>query len=136
MSETPRVLFVCLHGSAKSLVAARYLERLAAERGVRLAGSCAGLEPYEEVPPAVVAGLAGDGFDVAGTRPVELTAAMADGASRIVAFGCDVGAVGPGRTIVQWEDVPAVSDDYDVARDAIVARVRELLDSITAESTK
>ncbi len=34
MSTTPTVLFVCLHGSAKSVIAVRYCQRLAAERGV------------------------------------------------------------------------------------------------------
>jgi len=31
---TPRVLFVCLHGSAKSLIALEHFRRLAQQRGV------------------------------------------------------------------------------------------------------
>ena len=36
MSPNPTVLFVCLHGAAKSVLAAGDFERLAAARGVSL----------------------------------------------------------------------------------------------------
>ena len=36
--KTPRVLFVCLHGAAKSVVAAAHFRKLAAQRGPRGGG--------------------------------------------------------------------------------------------------
>ena len=60
MDRPVKVLFVCLHGAAKSVVAAKHLERLAAAESVDVESSSAGLEPDLTIPPHVVAGLAGD----------------------------------------------------------------------------
>ena len=51
------VVFVCLHGAAKSVIAGAHLNRLAAERGWDLCASAAGIEPEPEVPPQVRQGL-------------------------------------------------------------------------------
>ena len=57
MSLDPRLVFVCLHGSAKSLMAAEYARRFAAERGLPLEVTSAGTNPDPEGPPHVVARL-------------------------------------------------------------------------------
>lgn len=51
MEATPTVVFVCLHGAAKSILAAAYLERLADEHGANLHATAAGLDPDPEVSP-------------------------------------------------------------------------------------
>lgn len=127
----PRVLFVCLHGSAKSVIAAEHFRRIAAERGVRAEAESAGLEPDLEVPPHVVAGLLADGLDVELRRPRGLTRAQAEAATWIVSFAPDLsGDVIAGCAIEYWTDVPAVSDGYEAARHAIVGRVRALVDGV------
>jgi hypothetical protein len=123
------VLFVCLHGAAKSVIAAHYLERLAAARGISLRASSAGLEPDASIPPHVVAGLREDGIDVAGTVPTLATEALVNGADHVVSFGCDVAGLGR-DDVTRWDDVPAVSDGYAEARAAIVTRVQALLDHL------
>ena len=125
----PSVLFVCLHGSAKSVIAAEYFRRLAAERGMKVDAVSAGTEPDSEVPPKVVQGLLIDGIDVQGRRPRQVTPADVASASRVVTFACDLGDMAPaGPTLERWDDVPAVSEDFAHARDVIVARVSRLLD--------
>jgi arsenate reductase len=59
-----KVAFVCLHGSAKSLIAAEYFNHLAAERNLPLRAITSGPEPDNKVPENVVAGLKSRGFDV------------------------------------------------------------------------
>ena len=64
-SEVPprsRVLFVCLHGAAKSVIAAAHFRRLAAARGLAIDAVAAGTEPDGELAPGAVKGLAGDGL--------------------------------------------------------------------------
>jgi hypothetical protein len=68
-TNRPTVLFVCLHGSAKSLIAAEYFNRLAAARGIGARATSAGTEPDDTIPPHVTRGLGDDGIDVAGRRP-------------------------------------------------------------------
>jgi len=132
---TPNVLFVCLHGSAKSLIAAEHFRRLATERGVKMDALSAGTEADSEVPPRVVQGLLAEGIDVRGRRPHQVTRTDVMTASRVVTFACDLGDMAPaGMALDRWDDVPAVSEDFTKARDVIVARVSQLLEEC-AQST-
>jgi protein-tyrosine-phosphatase len=126
----PRVLFVCLHGAAKSVVAAAHFRRLAAERRLSLDAVAAGAEPDPELAPGAVKGLAAEGLVAARTRPRPVTLYDVRRAVRIVNFGCDV----PGaesQSGDRW-DVPAISDGYGTARDQIVARVERLVSELAA----
>jgi protein-tyrosine-phosphatase len=122
----PRVLFVCLHGAAKSVVAAAHFRRVAAARGLAADASAAGTEPDAELTPAAVKGLAADGLAPAPRRPRPVTLHDLRTATRVVSFGCDVTA-GPGQRVDRWDDVPAVSDGYEAARGRIVASVERLV---------
>ncbi|MGH7358289.1 MAG: chromate resistance protein ChrB domain-containing protein [Candidatus Rokuibacteriota bacterium] len=127
---TPRVLFVCLHGAAKSVIGAAHFRRLAAARGLAIDAAAAGTEPDPELAPGSVAGLAGDGLRAAPSRPRPITLYDLDSATRIVSFGCSV-TPAKGQRVDQW-DVPAVSDGYAAARDRIVARVEQLVSELAA----
>jgi protein-tyrosine-phosphatase len=131
MTSPPLVLFVCLHGSAKSVIASQYFRRLGAERGLGADTASAGTEPDAEIPAGVVQGLRGDGIDRGGLRPRPVTRADLERASRVVVFGCDLADIAPpGLAIERWDDVPAVSEDYGRAREVIAARVRTLVDQL------
>jgi protein-tyrosine-phosphatase len=121
----PRVLFVCLHGAAKSVVGAAHFRRLAAARGLQMDAVAAGTEPDPALAPGAVKGLAGDGLAAAPARPRPVTLYDVETASRVVSFGCDV-TPKHGITVDQW-DVPAVSDGYEAARDRIVEKVERLV---------
>jgi arsenate reductase len=123
------IAFVCLHGSAKSLIAAEYLNRRASERKLSLHATTSGPEPDAEVPIDVVEGLRRRGIDARRRRPERVTAAGLANAAQIVSFGCDLGGLAPpGVAIERWDDCPAVSDDFDVAWDFITGRVEGLVD--------
>jgi protein-tyrosine-phosphatase len=124
----PRVLFVCLHGAAKSVIGAAHFRRLAAARGLALDAVAAGTEPDAELAPGAVKGLAADGLRATPSRPRPVTLYDLASASRIVSFGCDV-APAKGQRVDQWE-VPAVSDGYAAARDRIVAQVERLVSEL------
>jgi arsenate reductase len=130
MTAPHRIAFVCLHGSAKSLIAAEHLNRLARLRGIQAEAESMGLEPDAEVPGNVVRGLAADGIDVAAYAPGSATSSRLAAATHVVSFGCDVSAIAPDGRSEQWNDLPLVSDGFDAARDAIVARVERLLDML------
>jgi arsenate reductase (thioredoxin) len=128
MAATYTMVFVCLHGSGKSLIAAEHVRQLAAQRGIDVRATAAGIDPDSEIPPKVVKGLLEDGIDVGGHRPRRVTPEELANTWHVVSFGCDLGDVAPpGLTIERWDDVPAVSADFNVARDVIVARLPRLL---------
>jgi protein-tyrosine-phosphatase len=125
MPPRRRVLFVCLHGAAKSVVAAAHFRRLARTRGLDVDAVSAGTEPDPELTPAAVEGLAGDGLTARPSRPRPVTLYDLTRATRVVSFGCDIEA---GSTPTErWDDVPAVSGGYAAARDRITARVEALV---------
>jgi protein-tyrosine-phosphatase len=126
----PRVLFVCQHGAAKSVVGAAHFRKLAAGRGLQIDAAAAGTEPDAELGPRAVKGLAGEGLTAAPARPRPVTLYDLDTATRVVSFGC---AVTPkaGVRVDQW-DVPAVSDGYEAARDRIVEKVERLVAELAA----
>ena len=132
-----KVLFVCLHGAAKSVLAAADFERLAKERRLPIAAESAGTEPDPEIAPKVLAALKAEGVDLSGQKPRLVTREMAAGATRIVAFGCALGVAAPeggpgGPKVEQWEDVPNVSDGLPAARAAIREHLERLLDGWSA----
>ena len=129
----PTVLFVCQHGSAKSVVAAHHLQALAASRGIALECLSAGVDPDDAILPHVVGGLTDDGLDVDGTRPRLFTRTLVDRATYIVSFACDLAPQAGATHVITWDDIPAVSDGYALARDAIVARLQPLLDAIVSD---
>lgn len=128
MTRPRTIAFICLHASAKSLIAAEYLNRLAGERGLGLAATTSGPEPDDTVPQNVVDGMATRGFDVRDKRPVLVSAEGLAQADHIVSFGADIQALArPGAAIESWADCPTVSDDFDVAWAFITGRVDGLV---------
>ena len=126
----PRVLFVCLHGAAKSVVAAAHFRRLAERRGLAIDATAAGTEPDPELGGGAVKGLAGEGLTATPRRPRPVTVHDLETAARVVSFGCDV-VPAKGQRVDQW-DVPAVGDGYAAARDRIVAHVERLVAELAA----
>jgi arsenate reductase (thioredoxin) len=124
------VLFVCLHGAAKSVIAAAYFTRFAAERGLPLVGVSAGVEPDAAIPLNVIDGLRADGIDVGEAHPSRVTPAAIDAAHTVIAFGCELELPDDAPPIEQWPEVPAVSDGYAAAHAAIVERVTGLVDRL------
>jgi arsenate reductase len=126
MSERT-ILFVCLHGAAKSVIAASHCQRLANDAGLTIRAAFAGTDPDPEIAPAAATGLLAEGIDVRGQPTHRVTAEELRHAWRVVSFGCDLEALAPGIRVERWDDVPAVSQSYRAARDAIVARLPKLV---------
>ena len=132
-SLTRSVLFVCLHGSAKSLIAAEQLNRLAKQHSVSAHAESAGIEPDAEVPAAVLAGLSIDGIDVHEYRPRQVTPERLSAATHVVLCGCELPpSLATISSVERWDDLPFVSDGYDAARTAIVERVEALPSELRA----
>jgi arsenate reductase len=132
--KTQKVAFVCLHGSAKSLIAAEYLNRLAREKSLPLRATTAGPEPDPEVPANVVEGMQTRGIDVKAYKPTLIAADQLKDADLIISFACDAGRkLAPGKPEERWDECPAVSDDFDVAWDFITTRVAALVERIESK---
>jgi protein-tyrosine-phosphatase len=122
------LLFVCEHGSAKSVVAAAHCNRMAAERGLDVRAISRGTSPDAENHPAAVAGLGADRLAPV-DRPRRLSSSDLEVAVRVVAFS-ELPAEHAASVRVEVWTVPPVSEGYEAARDAIVGRLERLLEEL------
>lgn len=125
-APTLELVFVCQYGYAKSLVAAKHFERMAAAEGLAVVVSARGLTPKDAVPESLAAALRQDGFEVADYRPTALQASDLEGVDYVLTFGVDLPFATTGTT-TRWDDVSALSENYGKARDEIVAHLKALL---------
>jgi len=128
------IVFVCEHGSAKSVVAAAHFNRLAAEARMPYRAVSRGTKPDAAVAVAVKAGLAADGIDVSGWRPKLVTDEDIRNAAQVVSLATELPRTKPFAKpkLLEWNDIPPVSEDYDRARQEILKRVQALVKSLSA----
>jgi protein-tyrosine-phosphatase len=132
-TDTPEVLFVCIHNAGRSQMAAALLDHYAQGRvRVRSAGS----EPATTINPAVIEVLAEIGLDVTKEFPKPLTDDATRAADVIITMGCgDACPFYPGTRYLDWQVDDPAGQSTDVVRrirDDIDNRVRALLAELTA----
>jgi protein-tyrosine-phosphatase len=125
------VLFVCEHGSAKSVVAAAHFNQLAAARGLPFRAIARGTVPDAEMAPAAVEGLRGDGLKLDDPAPKKLEQADLDAALRVVTF-CSLPPQLHARSSVEQWEVPPVSTEYSASREAMRLQIERLLQELAA----
>jgi len=136
VTDSPEVLFVCVHNAGRSQMAAALLGHHASGRvRVRSAGS----EPAHEVNPNVVLAMADLGLDLSRESPKALTSEALVAADVVVTMGCgDACPVFPGKRYVDWElPDPAgkTLEEVRAIRDVIDERVRALLAELAVPSS-
>jgi|JI10StandDraft_1071094.scaffolds.fasta_scaffold598130_2 arsenate reductase len=131
------IVFVCEHGSAKSLIASQWFNKLAAERGVSVRSVSRGMTPDPAVPEAIARNLAEDGLAPAGFVPKALSKADLATATQIVTIGVDATSLTKGVSVPveTWNDIPPASENYAGSRDAMKARIEQLLTKAAQKST-
>jgi len=125
-----KIVFVCEHGAAKSVIATAYFNKLAAERGLPDRATYRGANPQAELSVSALKGLREDGFAVPSARPSAITSGDVTKATHIFAIGCSLPAhAASSGKAESWDDVP---DDqgYAAQRDAIRKHVERLLDQL------
>jgi arsenate reductase len=128
MTDTPTVLFVCIHNAGRSQMAAGYLTALS--RGavqVRSGGS----EPGTEINPIAIQAMREDGIDISQGVPQLMTTEAVQASDVVITMGCgDVCPIFPGKRYEDWELADPKGkgiDDVRPIRDDIKARVTALL---------
>jgi arsenate reductase len=130
--DSQTVVFVCEHGTVKSVVALAYFRLLAQQRHLPIRAISRGTAPDSAVPGLVRDGLRRDGLALGPFTPSRFT--LNDLASAIAVISFDqpgvAGMVGGRVPTARWDGLPAVSENYPIARDSIMRRVARLVDSL------
>ena len=136
VSDTPTVLFLCVHNAGRSQMAAGWLRHLAGDRIVVLSGGSA---PSESINPSAVEAMAEKDIDIRDQFPKPWTDETVGVADVIVSMGCgDACPVLPGKRYLDWElEDPAGKgvDSVRPIRDDIEQRVRGLMTELGVDPT-
>lgn len=125
------ILFVCLHGSVKSQMAAAHFNRIARERGLPYTAISRGVEVDTSIPTRIRDGLNLDGLAPLDDVPQALTPNEAAGAMKVIAFDAVPDDKRGLAEVSYWSDVPPATKDYSAARDAIVRHIDDLVPTLT-----
>jgi arsenate reductase (thioredoxin) len=127
MPQALLVVFVREHGAAKSVIAAAYFNKFARERNLRFHAIARGTHPDSELSPVTIAGLGDDGLTPNESVPQKLSREEIEAAQQMISF-CELPAeFQRNKNIEQWNDVPPVSENYEKARDMIVAKLKAMM---------
>jgi len=131
MTETPEVLFVCVHNGGRSQMAAGFLRHYAGDQvRVRSGGSA----PGNEVNPVVVEAMAEVGIDIAREVPKKVTDEAVQAADVVITMGCgDACPFYPGKRYEDWELADPKGRplaEVRPIRDEIDRRIRSLVDDL------
>ena len=130
-ATVPSIVFLCVHNSGRSQIAAGWASALG---GDRVEVSSGGSDPASEVNEAVVEAMAEVGIDISGRLPKPWTDEIVRAADVIVTMGCgDACPIFPAKRYEDWE----VEDPSGLRVEAvrliradIEGRVRRLLEEL------
>jgi arsenate reductase len=125
------ILFVCEHGAAKSTIAATYFNKIANEKHLKYRAVFRGTNPDSTISPATNKGLSEDGFDTKNLKPILASQNDIINARQIVTFDCSIANKDSlNKPFYQWNGIPPISDDYQVAKNQIVSKVEALINNL------
>ncbi|TCL88752.1 protein-tyrosine-phosphatase [Curtobacterium sp. PhB142] len=128
MSDTPTILFVCVHNAGRSQMAAGYAQALGGDRVEVLS---AGSAPKDQINPIAIQAMAEDGIDIAGNQPKILTTDAVRDSDAVITMGCgDACPIFPGKRYEDWDLTDPAGrgiEDVRPIRDDIKHRVQTLL---------
>jgi arsenate reductase (thioredoxin) len=131
MTNTPSVLFVCVHNAGRSQMAAGYLTDLS---GGKIEVRSAGSEPAQNINPIAVQAMAEVGIDITAEKPKILTADAVKASDVVITMGCgDTCPYYPGKRYEDWVLEDPAGKDLDTVRrvrDEIRSRVQNLVDEL------
>jgi arsenate reductase len=130
-SGTVDVLFVCVHNSGRSQMAAGFMAKMGGDRVVvRSAGSA----PKESISLVVIEAMAEVGIDITQEFPKPLTDEVVRASDAVITMGCgDSCPVYPGKRYEDWvlnDPFGQGIESVRVIRDEIKARVEALLSDL------
>jgi arsenate reductase len=130
IAQTRKVIFVCEHGAAKSVIAASYFNKLAKERNLDYIAECRGTSPDSVVSLKTQEGLTKDNVYDTTTRPTKLQISDTTNAERIILFTPLPPYLNTNIKTENWSDIENVDAAYAKRRDAILKKINILLDSL------
>jgi arsenate reductase len=127
--KNQKIVFVCEHGAAKSVIAANYFNKLAAERGLKYEAVCRATAPDSTLNQGTRSGLRSDNIKP-NLNPQKLALKDTVNVNRIILFTPLPADYKTETPIEDWSTTKNIDGTYDQRRDAIIKKINALLDSL------
>jgi len=128
-----KIVFVCEHGAALSVVSAAYFNKIARDQHLDLYAIARGTTPQNDLAVSAREGLKADGVPFDTERPQALSSKDIAHARRIVSFVPIPTRYSRAVPVETWDDVPPTGANYALARDAILRHLTALIRQLQAE---
>jgi arsenate reductase (thioredoxin) len=129
-AQTKKIVFVCEHGSAKSVIAAAYFNKIAKEKNLPYEAVARGTNPDKEISPKTKQILVKDSLFDENFVPQKLSQQDVDEAQQVFLFYALPETIQGKGKIQYWLEVESVNGDYAKLRDDIVAKITPVVDSL------
>ena len=130
MAQDKKIIFVCEHGAAKSVIAASYFNKMAKERNLDYTAECRGTDPDSVVSKSAQDGLTKDNLFDPHTRPQKLLSSDTVNVERIILFTTLPSDLKTNIKTENWSSLQNLDTDYENRRNAIIKKINELLDTL------
>ena len=132
--QTQKVIFVCEHGAAKSVVAATYFNQIARERNLNWEAVSRGTNPDAAIGQSTKDGLTKDHLYDPNFSPRKLMLSDTTRAERIIVFTKlpDQFQSSPIPT-EDWSQLPNINAGYEQRRDALIKKINQFFDSVAVK---
>jgi len=129
-AQTNQIVFVCEHGSAKSVIAATYFNKLAKENNLPWEAVARGTNPDEEISPKTKQLLVQDNLFDKNFVPQKLSQQDVNEANQVILFYDLPKTIQLKGNIQSWQKVQAQNENFNKLRDDIVLKITPLIDSL------
>ena len=131
VSQNKKIVFVCEHGSAKSMIATAYFNKLAREKNLPWEAISRGTNPDEAISLKTKQLLQDDHLLDEKLKPQKISQADINEAEQVVLFYTLPENIQGKNNTQHWLGISAVNGDYQKLRDEIVNKVvNPLIDSL------
>lgn len=131
MGQNKKILFVCEHGSAKSLIATAYFNKLAKEKNLSWEAFSCGTDPDQEISAKTKQLLEGVQLYDKNLKPHKLSQTDVNSAEQVVMFYTVPANISVKNNTQYWLGINAVNGDFQKLRDEILSKVvNPLIDSL------
>jgi arsenate reductase len=134
IKSSKTVLFVCEHGSAKSIVAASHFTKLAKSAGLNVNVLSRGTNPDKAIPAKINEYLSQDDLPQYRNAPEQLKRSDIKAADYVVTFLPLPDSID--QSNVQLWRVPSFESGYPVARDSIINHIHRMIKEIKSDNQK
>ena len=129
-AQSKKIVFVCEHGSAKSIIAISYFNKIAKGRNLSWEAVSRGTTPDAEISAKTKKLLTDDHMPIPQVKPQAITQKDIDEADHVILFFPLPENIEGRDNLEHWPGIDAVNGDFQKLRDDIVAKLLPLIDSL------